>query len=167
MRLADAPVLPFEFGRFGVTISRYLDEIEKLPNLAQPELPTSPRCGARFHACEKNAADFDAAYARYCHAWLRHVGRPTSQPLTRFCFRPNAISRATRGLPGLSLVPDGHRIYALGKYTGYDAKTLPGIREAVESGHLDEAREQAEQVAQVLRKLNDEIAQAQKRMGEL
>jgi len=45
-------------------------------------------------------------------------------------------------------------------YTGYAAKTLPGIREAVEAGKADEAREQAARVAQVLNTLNDQITQA-------
>jgi N-acetylated-alpha-linked acidic dipeptidase len=64
------------------------------------------------------------------------------------------------GLPGRPWYT--HRIYAPGKYTGYDAKTLPGIREAVEEGKTDEAIEQAGQVTQVLRKLNEQMLQAQK-----
>jgi N-acetylated-alpha-linked acidic dipeptidase len=32
LRLADAPVLPFEFGHFALAVNRYLDEIGRLPN---------------------------------------------------------------------------------------------------------------------------------------
>src|SRR5215831_3724996 len=35
-----------------------------------------------------------------------------------------------------------HEIYAPGFYTGYGAKTLPGIREAIEQHKWDEAAEQ-------------------------
>jgi len=69
------------------------------------------------------------------------------------------------GLPGRPWFR--HRIYAPGKYTGYEAKTLPGIREAVEAGNMEEATEQTAEVVRVLRNLNEQIMQAQKLMGEL
>jgi N-acetylated-alpha-linked acidic dipeptidase len=67
------------------------------------------------------------------------------------------------GLPGRPWYR--HRIYAPGQYTGYDAKTLPGIREAVETNRIDEAREQADEVADVLRTLTGEVVQAQKMLA--
>ena len=42
-----------------------------------------------------------------------------------------------RGLPGREWYQ--HMIYAPGLYTGYGVKTLPGIREAIEEHHWDEA----------------------------
>jgi N-acetylated-alpha-linked acidic dipeptidase len=42
-----------------------------------------------------------------------------------------------RGLPGRAWYQ--HMIYAPGLYTGYGVKTLPGIREAIEERHWDEA----------------------------
>jgi N-acetylated-alpha-linked acidic dipeptidase len=62
------------------------------------------------------------------------------------------------GLPGRPWFR--HRIYAPGMYTGYAVKTLPGIREAVEAGRTDEAREQARQVTQVLRGLDTHLNEA-------
>jgi N-acetylated-alpha-linked acidic dipeptidase len=41
-------------------------------------------------------------------------------------------------------------LYAPGVYTGYDAKTLPGVREAVEQRHWAEANLEAARLAQVL-----------------
>jgi N-acetylated-alpha-linked acidic dipeptidase len=64
------------------------------------------------------------------------------------------------GLPGRPWYR--HRIYAPGQYTGYDAKTLPGIREAIEARKPEEALEQAEQLAQVLHALNEEILHAKR-----
>ena len=52
------------------------------------------------------------------------------------------------GLPGREWYR--HQISAPGLYTGYGAKTLPGIREAVEAKRFDEANAQAQRVAQVL-----------------
>jgi N-acetylated-alpha-linked acidic dipeptidase len=44
-----------------------------------------------------------------------------------------------------------HQIYAPGFYTGYDVKTIPGVREAIEQKHWDEADQQIPVVANVLR----------------
>jgi N-acetylated-alpha-linked acidic dipeptidase len=35
-----------------------------------------------------------------------------------------------------------HVLYAPGWYTGYGVKTVPGVREAVEDGRFDEAKQQ-------------------------
>jgi N-acetylated-alpha-linked acidic dipeptidase len=43
-----------------------------------------------------------------------------------------------------------HEIYAPGYYTGYDVKTMPGVREAIEQKHWDEAEQQIPVVARVL-----------------
>jgi N-acetylated-alpha-linked acidic dipeptidase len=45
-----------------------------------------------------------------------------------------------QGLPGRSWMI--HLLYAPGTYTGYGAKTLPGVREALEQGRYQEAKEQ-------------------------
>ena len=43
-----------------------------------------------------------------------------------------------------------HMIYAPGVYSGYDAKTLPGVREAIEQKHWAEADSEIVRVAKVL-----------------
>jgi N-acetylated-alpha-linked acidic dipeptidase len=43
-----------------------------------------------------------------------------------------------------------HVLTAPGVYTGYEPKTVPGVREAIEQKHWAEADEQIEQVAKVL-----------------
>jgi N-acetylated-alpha-linked acidic dipeptidase len=43
-----------------------------------------------------------------------------------------------------------HMIYAPGVYSGYDAKTLPAVREAIEEKHWDEANVEIARVAAVL-----------------
>jgi N-acetylated-alpha-linked acidic dipeptidase len=43
-----------------------------------------------------------------------------------------------------------HMIYAPGVYAGYAAKTIPGVREAIEQKHWDEANAEIERVAKVL-----------------
>ncbi len=155
MRFADSPVLPFEFGRFASTVERYTDEIEKLPGHAPK--PDLAEVRAEITRLQETASDLDAAYM---HA-SPNLG---SAPPEKLAALNSILFRSERALtidPGLPRRPwYRHRIYAPGTYTGYDAKTLPGIREAVEAGKPDEAREQAAQVVQVLHALNDRIAEA-------
>ena len=155
MRLADSPVLPFEFGRFVSIVLRYTDEIDKLAGIApKPDLGPVRSELARL---QKTAVDLNVAYT---HA----LPNLASAPPEKLAALNSILYRSERGLtldPGLPGRPwYRHRIYAPGVYTGYAVKTLPGIREAVEAGQTDEARRQTAQVAQVLRALNDQVAEA-------
>ena len=69
------------------------------------------------------------------------------------------------GLPGRDWFKN--QIYAPGAYTGYGAKTLPGIREAAEAGRWEEANREAEALAGVLRAVRSQIQQAEKALGRL
>jgi N-acetylated-alpha-linked acidic dipeptidase len=51
-------------------------------------------------------------------------------------------------------------LYAPGYYTGYDVKTLPGIREAIEQRDWPEADTQIGRVAAGLNALSSEIDRA-------
>jgi N-acetylated-alpha-linked acidic dipeptidase len=48
-----------------------------------------------------------------------------------------------------------HTLYAPGFYTGYGVKTMPGIREAIEQRHWDEAQQQIKISAMAVEKLAD------------
>jgi len=162
MRLADAPVLPFEFGHLAATIGRYLDEIEKLPN--QKRKPDLKGVRSEVAQLAKSAEAFDNAYGK---AATKLNGAQMAQlaQLNEILFHSERDLTLDPGLPGRPWFR--HRIYAPGKYTGYAVKTLPGIREAVELGNPDEAEEQAKQVAEVIHTLNDQVAQASKLLASL
>jgi N-acetylated-alpha-linked acidic dipeptidase len=74
------------------------------------------------------------------------------------------VGRAERAL----LLPDGlpgrpwyrHQIYAPGLYTGYGAKTLPGVREAVEAQRWEEANQQARHAAQAVHAIAERVEDA-------
>jgi N-acetylated-alpha-linked acidic dipeptidase len=159
MRLADSPVLPFEFGRFVSTIRRYTDEIDRLT----PKVDLAP-VRTQLARLQTSATDLNTAYARA----LPNLGSATPAKLAalnRVVFRTERALALDPGLPGRPWYR--HLIYAPGVYTGYAAKTLPGIREAIEAGKPDEAREQAARVVQVLGALNEEIAQATLLLSQL
>ena len=54
MRMADAPLLPFEFGRFGSTVNGYVDEIEKIEK--QKGQPNFSDLRAEIERLRKSAA---------------------------------------------------------------------------------------------------------------
>jgi N-acetylated-alpha-linked acidic dipeptidase len=62
------------------------------------------------------------------------------------------------GLPGRPWFK--HEIYAPGQYTGYEAKTIPGVREALELKHWKEAEEQVGVAAKTLQQETQLINEA-------
>jgi N-acetylated-alpha-linked acidic dipeptidase len=162
MRLADAPVLPFEFGRLASTVGRYLDEIDKLPN--QKRKPDLSKVRAEVARLQKTSTAFDSAYNRATPK-LAAASASKLASINEMLYKSERDLTLDPGLPGRPWFR--HRIYAPGMYTGYAVKTLPGIREAVEAGNPDQAEQQAAQVVQVLRALNDQVEQAGKLLGAL
>jgi N-acetylated-alpha-linked acidic dipeptidase len=51
-----------------------------------------------------------------------------------------------------------HQIYAPGFYTGYGVKTLPGIREAIESRNWKETAEQIKITTAAFHRLSEQLA---------
>jgi N-acetylated-alpha-linked acidic dipeptidase len=67
------------------------------------------------------------------------------------------------GLPGRPWYR--HLIYAPGMLTGYGAKTLPGVREAIEAGRWAEARDYVGRTAQALTAASARIDAAAKALS--
>jgi N-acetylated-alpha-linked acidic dipeptidase len=93
------------------------------------------------------AKAFDAAYAA-------HFAAGTAFPTDRAL----AVNGLIRGLEQLLTDPQGlpgrswyiHLVYAPGLLTGYGAKTLPGVREAIEQGQWQTAEDYARRTASAL-----------------
>jgi N-acetylated-alpha-linked acidic dipeptidase len=158
LRLADAPVLPFEFGALERTVRGYADELQKL---------TQKHPGALdLRAAQLQLLRLDAASKAYEEQLALAMKRTPPLPPDRLANANSALQKAegallsAGGLPGREWYQ--HQLYAPGLYTGYDAKTLPGVREAVEAQHWDEANEQARHVAQALRALVAQVDEATK-----
>jgi N-acetylated-alpha-linked acidic dipeptidase len=152
LRLADAPLLPFEFGEFSKTVHRYIDEIKKIGG---PKIDLQPV----VTQLEKT----DAAAQAYESALARAIASDSAAQLDKANHALYESERAlisNKGLPGRDWYR--HQIYAPGLYTGYGVKTLPGIREAVEGQRWDEANREAQAVATALEQLNHRIADATK-----
>ena len=155
LRLSDSNILPFEFGHFVKTVNTYLDEIEKQAQKSGKKLDfatlraqlkelsdTSAKYESALTSAEQKNA-LSAAQLNTLNSALMHTERVLTRP---------------EGLPNRDWYK--HQIYAPGFYTGYGVKTLPGIREAVDSKDWALAQKETGVVEQCLEQLNQVVGQA-------
>jgi len=79
-----------------------------------------------------------------------------------------AVNRQLMAVERALTLPDGlpnrpwyqNQIYAPGLYTGYDVKTLPGVRESIEQKQWKAADEQAVRLGKVLGNASEKIQSA-------
>jgi N-acetylated-alpha-linked acidic dipeptidase len=153
LRLADAPVLPYEFHALSRTVHAYVEDIQKQGG-GQIDFHEVQAQLSRLHSDSE-------AYNAELNALLRRVAAVPPEKLMRV---NESLEHAERTL----LLPDGlphrewyrHQIYAPGLYTGYGVKTLPGVREAAEGKRWEEANQQARRVAQALRAMCAQVEEA-------
>ena len=159
LRIADAETPPVRFGDFADTVARYLTEVKRLAEERRTQdgklaallegrafalatdrlnpvgapaadLPTPFFEFARLEGAVAHlgaaAKAFDAAYAS------RGAGlAPAARARLNAALRDiDQLLLDPRGLPGRSWYQN--LVYAPGRFTGYGAKTLPGVREAIE-----------------------------------
>jgi len=180
MRLADADLLPFEFTDFADTIRLYVKQLKKLAEDGREEAIERNReideglfAGTNDPRHSKvpppgedvpphlnfapldNAADtltmsaqrYQAAVEK---AWGHGLSQLTLQDLNRKLMESERSLTTQEGL--LRRPWYRHMIYAPGVYTGYAAMTVPGVREAIEQKHWDEANSEIARVSLVLDK---------------
>ena len=180
MRLADAEVLPFDFVDLADTVHKYTQELEKLladkqeeirelnqeleegvfkamldprrPTLAPPRENVPPYLN---FAPLENAGDALARSAeRYQQALLRQqaaFGEAPAGTLRELNERLIESERKLTSADGLPRRPwYKHLLEAPGVYTGYDPKTIPGVREGIEQKRYAEAEQEIVRVAKAL-----------------
>jgi N-acetylated-alpha-linked acidic dipeptidase len=178
MRLADADLLPFEFTDFADTIHLYLKQLKKLADderdeaierdkeldeglfkaVSNPSEPTiaPPREEIPPHlnfAPFDNAADALTTAAQRYHdalhkAWAAGVPTDKLQDLNQKLMQSERDLTTQEGLLRRGWYK--HMIDAPGVYSGYGAKTIPGVREGIEQKHWDEANSEIARIADVL-----------------
>jgi N-acetylated-alpha-linked acidic dipeptidase len=147
LRLADAPVLPFDFDSLSTSVTRWVEEIRRELPHGNPKVDLRPISVqlARLTTAAK-------AYDEELSAWAKRGEPSASEKLAKV---DEAIRKTERALLTADGLPrrDWYRnqIYAPGMLTGYAAKTLPGVREAVEAQQWDEANQQTRKLAETLR----------------
>jgi N-acetylated-alpha-linked acidic dipeptidase len=179
MRMADAEVLPFDFVDFADTIQKYTKDLEKLLADKQEEIrernqqleegvfkatfdPRHPMVTPQKEevpphlnfAPMQNAVDALAKSAeRYRQALAHQQSALGENP--EFLLKLNQMliesERKLTNDDGLPRRPwYKHLIEAPGVYSGYDPKTIPGVREGIEQKRYAEADQEILRVAKAL-----------------
>ncbi|HKI11774.1 MAG TPA: M28 family metallopeptidase [Candidatus Acidoferrum sp.] len=179
MRLADADVLPFEFTDFAETMQTYVKQLKNLVKEKQEEIgernrqieegvfqavndPRRPTVAPKMESVPPflNFAPLDNAVtelAKSAEAYKKayeqasakaDFGKSSAAELNRVLAKNEQQLTREEGLPGRPWFK--HEIYAPGQYTGYEAKTLPAVREALELKRWKQAEEAIVVVSKVL-----------------
>ncbi|HSM86640.1 MAG TPA: transferrin receptor-like dimerization domain-containing protein, partial [Candidatus Limnocylindrales bacterium] len=178
LRFADADVLPYDFSDFADTVHKYSDELKKLLKDRQEEArdrnqnldegafnaasdPRRPRVAPpreevppfiNFAPLDNAEAALDRGAERYAKAVKAlpsgSADSARLQSLNRKLIQSERELSSPEGLPRRPWYQN--LIYAPGYYTGYGAKTLPGVREAIEEKRYQEAEKEIALVAKAL-----------------
>jgi N-acetylated-alpha-linked acidic dipeptidase len=188
LRVAEADLPVQNASGFANTVSDYLDQVKKLADSKREEADTQAKLlhdrafqlaadptkssglpTALDRVPPIDFAPLDAAVAR-----LKHSAKAYDDALTKNASHLSAAQLAhlqalmltidqtlapdNVGLPGRSWYKN--LIYAPGRYTGYEAKTLPGVREAIEDQRWSDANRYAKLTADALNAYSDRLDQA-------
>jgi N-acetylated-alpha-linked acidic dipeptidase len=181
LRFANADVLPYDFSDFADTIRQYSDELKTLLRTSQEEIrdrnqnlddgafsaasdPRRPTVAPpkeevppfiNFAPLDNVQIALDRSAERYSKA-IKALGNRNASISPKILNTLNdKLARAERSLTNSDGLPRRpwyqHLIYAPGFYTGYDAKTLPGVREGIEEKRYTEAETEIGRLAKALR----------------
>lgn len=133
IRLADAPVLPFEFNTVARTYRTYVDEIEtaaRANNSTQGLNLSEVR--AALNRLQQAADRYETALVAVDALSARDVQTRWNDlaAVSKMLYQAERRLTDPAGLEGREWYK--HLIYAPGFFTGYGVKTMAGIREAVE-----------------------------------
>jgi N-acetylated-alpha-linked acidic dipeptidase len=178
LRASQADLLPAQQGDFASAVAGYAEELHKLVEsmrgktrelakllddgvfqlAADPRLPRSPPPRATDvpylsfaeldNAVERLRTSANAFDKEYDRLAALVAGADERARLNAALAGLEQSLTDPRGLPGRDWYQ--HMIYAPGMHTGYGAKTLPGIREAIEERRWDEANQYMGVVARAL-----------------
>ncbi len=188
MRLADAPVLPFQFTNFADTIHTYVVELKKLATdqraaikernseidegvyqaLVDPKKKMVPPSKQplppylNFAPLDNAADDLTRAAEAYERAFAK-AGDQASPAVNAKLIQSERLLTDSTGLPNRPWFE--HLIYAPGFYTGYGVKTIPGVREAIEQKRWTEVDQQMARVSKALQNEADLLDEAAKQIG--
>lgn len=161
LRLADAPVLPFQYVDTADTLMRYVVELEKLASEKKDSKVDLKPVRAAVESLRASAQEFEKAYSS--------IGRMSTQSLlanaqlkqlNKLLLTSEQRLGNGDGLPRRDWFK--HQIYAPGFYTGYGVKTMPQIREGLEEGRYTEAQGGVRTVSAAVNALAAQVEDATK-----
>jgi N-acetylated-alpha-linked acidic dipeptidase len=164
LRLADAPVLPFQFTDTADTLMRYVVELEKLADTKKDSKVDMKPVRNAVEALRESAQAFEKAYASVGKANTQTLlAKKELQGLNALLLTSERKLGNTEGLPRRDWFK--HQIYAPGFYTGYGVKTMPQIREGLEEGRFTEAQGGVRTVSAAVNALAAQVGDAAKALA--
>jgi N-acetylated-alpha-linked acidic dipeptidase len=166
LRLADAPVLPFQFNDTADTLMRYVVELEKLAQSKKDAKVDLGPVRAAVDSLKRAGQAFEKAYGsigRASSAAL--VSRAELKTLNALLIQSERKLGNSDGLPRRDWFK--HQIYAPGFYTGYGVKTMPQIREGLEEGRFEEAQGGVRTVSSAVTALAGQVEEAARALQRL
>ena len=184
LRMADADLLPFDFTSLSSTIDRYAKELKDNLNAMRANtilenqlikdndynLANDPTKKLLSPQPKGDVPQLDFSALNIALDSLKHSSNRMAmmwtammqnggdrQKLNEYLYRAEQQLLSPDGLPRRPWYK--HTIYAPGVYTGYDVKTLPGIREGIEHRDWAEAQQQIAVVANSVTKLATYLAE--------
>ncbi len=164
LRMSEATTLPFDFTRMAETVDGYVDELAADAKRRQVVLDLSP-LRASIGRVRTAGKAYDEALERVLRGSAVASATDALSDLNRLLYTSERELAHPPGLPRRSWFK--HLLYAPGLYTGYGVKTLPGIREGLEDGHLDEARQFVSIIGASLDRLAIRVDEATERLQNL
>jgi N-acetylated-alpha-linked acidic dipeptidase len=164
MRLADADVLPLQFTDLSLTLDSYSRDLQTLAKGA-PKAPAFDFAPLDKALASLGAAakDYDAAFvaASQSGALFRKTDADRAV-LNLLLLQSERKAMSESGLPRRPWFQ--YAFYAPGFYTGYSAKTFPGVREAIEAGNWSEAADEEKVLVGVIQRVTAQIQAARARL---
>jgi N-acetylated-alpha-linked acidic dipeptidase len=155
LRLGDSSILPFEFGHFATTVRGYLDDIQKEVQKSGRKLDFSA-LDKQLDTLKVNGDKYDALLEAVMLKDIVDAGRVGA--VNQALMRSERVLTNPDGLPNRNWYK--HQIYAPGFYTGYGVKTVPAVREAVDSKDWVSAQKETEVVEHCLAQMNQVVNDA-------
>ena len=192
LRLANAQVLPFEFNAFAADMVKAVEDLQKFADDMRSDTervnsllddgrfvaaldptkslqPPAPKAAVPFFnfAPLQNALEELQASAAAFES-DRSTATPSGAVLSRLnklLYTSERLLIREQRLPGRPWYR--HHIYAQGFYTGYGAKTFPGVRESIEQRDFDQVDAQIVLVADILNDFAARLNEAQALLAAL
>jgi N-acetylated-alpha-linked acidic dipeptidase len=196
LRLADADLLPFDFGDFADTMDTYVKELKTLAQKTQADIqernreieegvfqatddPKKPLIAPPVEtpapylnfapldnatvALGRSAAEYRKALEKINANGGNAMAAASLADINTLLIESERKLTNPEGLPNRPWFK--HQIYAPGFYTGYAAKTMPAVREAIEQKQWKQADAGIAVVARVLQDEAELISAAAAKLG--
>ncbi|MCH7716361.1 MAG: M28 family peptidase [Gemmatimonadetes bacterium] len=165
MRLANAEILPFDYTSAADAIGEYVDQLVTMDDggRLREELRSIGAATARLRIAGSEA---NSVYERVLAGGAEWVAsqQQTIREVNQLIMQAERELIDERGIWRRPWYRN--LVYAPGYYEGYTAKTLPGVREAMEEGEWDIARTQAGMLVEALVRATDVVTRAGEKAKE-